>query len=392
MAHCPYCSTEVNNDEQYCIKCGRELPTDLEERLRQKREERASTSFFHKWWLLPIGALFLAVLLFTGTYFYLDAQTSKAKELYENGALLAVEGHYSDAKELFEQAMEVKGNFSEAQDTAKFMDIAINIQQQLTSAKKLMDEGAYQQAVDITKQAENKLKHYNGQVVSLLLEDILATRNEVKTAEVEKQLVDKPTIEDLKLLLWQVESIQSEKAQELASEIRKRLVDHTYSSANELLKVKQFNTALGVVKDGLKYAPDNEKLTSMKTTIEKEKVAFETEQRKRIEQAMNAAEQEYERNKNDAIEIISIETQLEEYGGLVVRGIIESVATVPIYSVSVSYKLLNEDKEVMEENEVYLYPETLYPNEIGQFEINHFDIEEELTAEIETVKWFLDSQ
>ncbi|QHS22073.1 zinc ribbon domain-containing protein [Virgibacillus sp. MSP4-1] len=384
MAHCPFCGTEVKQGEEYCINCGKEMPTDLAERIPKNQG-------FNKWWFLPIGALFLAILVFIGYYFFLSSQENQALETYKKADKVAVDGNFQQAKKLYKEAQQYKSEFPAAVQNAQFMDIAMSIQQQLNSAKNLQEENAFQQAIKITKQAEEDLQNYNGEVVDKLLDQLVKTRNEIKTAEVKERLSQEPSVEELKLLLWEAEGIQTDKARNITKKIRTRLVNYTYTKANESLKSNHFTDAMAIIEDGLRYAPESEKLQSLKTTIEKEKVAFETEQQKRIEQAINAAEQEYKLNKNDAIEMVSIEAKKDDFGDLIVSGTLKSVATVPIYSVSVSYNLLDKNGEIVETNEVYIYPDTLYPEEEGNFEFTHYEMDKELKAEVDQVKWFLDS-
>ncbi|MRG85593.1 zinc-ribbon domain-containing protein [Salinibacillus xinjiangensis] len=383
MPHCPYCGTEVKNEEQFCINCGKELPNDLSSRLSNKG--------FNRWWFLPMGTLLVSILLLIGFYFLLSYQENKAIDTYYNGENMALEGKFQQAKDLFSEALDKKENFSAARQNVQFMDIAISIQNQLHSANNLMQEEAYVQALTITKNAEEELQNYDGKVVNKLLNKLIDKRNEIKTEELKFNLNQDPSIEDLKVLLWQAESIQNEEAKSITKDIRTRLVNFTYTKANESLKLRQFSDAMTIIEDGLRYAPESEKLNSLKTTIEKEKVAFETEQQKRISQAMDAAEKEHQLNKNDAIEIVSISSSMDEFGDLIVKGKLKSVATVPIYSVSVSYQLVNEDDEVVESNEVYTYPDTLYPDEEGNFEFTHYEIDQEYKAKIDKIQWFLES-
>ncbi|WP_228550122.1 zinc ribbon domain-containing protein [Salinibacillus xinjiangensis] len=338
-----------------------------------------------------MGTLLVSILLLIGFYFLLSYQENKAIDTYYNGENMALEGKFQQAKDLFSEALDKKENFSAARQNVQFMDIAISIQNQLHSANNLMQEEAYVQALTITKNAEEELQNYDGKVVNKLLNKLIDKRNEIKTEELKFNLNQDPSIEDLKVLLWQAESIQNEEAKSITKDIRTRLVNFTYTKANESLKLRQFSDAMTIIEDGLRYAPESEKLNSLKTTIEKEKVAFETEQQKRISQAMDAAEKEHQLNKNDAIEIVSISSSMDEFGDLIVKGKLKSVATVPIYSVSVSYQLVNEDDEVVESNEVYTYPDTLYPDEEGNFEFTHYEIDQEYKAKIDKIQWFLES-
>ncbi len=384
MAYCPYCGTVVKEEEQYCIHCGKALPKDYAERTVPVRKR-------NRWWFLPIGTATVFVLLFIGLYVYSNYEKDRALSAYNEGVQLAKDGKFEQAKETFETALDKDKALRPAAQNAQFMDIALSIQEKLSSAKVLLEEQSFQSALSLLDEAEQQLKNYDGFLVDNLLNRILTLNSQIQMEELKYKLNQKPTIQELKILLWESETIQTEEAKELTNDIRDRIVDYTYTTANESMKAKQYLDAIEIVEEGLRYAPNNEKLDSLKTTIEKEKVAFETEQQQRIQQAMDAAEQEYERNKNNAVEVISIETAKDEYGDLVVNGVIKSVATVPIYSISVEYNLVDLDGEVVESNVVFTYPDTLYPDEEGKFEFTHYDIDKELLAEIVKVQWFLDS-
>ncbi|TCT18075.1 zinc ribbon protein [Melghiribacillus thermohalophilus] len=386
MAHCPNCGTEVKNEELYCVKCGEKLPEDL-----NRRVAAPSSTGFNKWWVIPITTFVVSILLIIGYYFLLENQITKARQTYAKGVELAEDGQFSEARDTFLDALKYKDKFPAASQNAQFMEIAEEIRRLLNSSDQLKKDGEYQEALNLITDAEGKLNNYKGTVVNQLLDQIVQQRNDIKVAQLTYKLEQKPSVQDLKSLLWQAEAIQSEEANEIVQSIRKRIIDYSYSNANEKLKMNQFSDALAFVEDGLKYAPDSSKLKSLKTTIEKEKVAFETEQQQRIQQALNAAEKERERNKNDAVEIVSVQTKLDDYGDLVVKGEIKSVATVPIYSVTVIYHLIDKDGHTQLTNEVYVYPDTLFPDETGNFEFTHYDIDEELKADVEKVTWFLDS-
>ncbi len=385
MNYCPYCGTPVKDEELFCIHCGKELPKDIGERNQNKKR------WFNKWWFLPIGSILLLLIVFIGLHFFQMSEEEKAIQAYEKGVELALNKDFSQAKQSFKEALDNRKNFKAATHNYQFMDIAISIDEMLNSAEVLMKEQSFQPGLTLIEDAENLLNNYDGELVDLLLHSIVELRNDIQTKELHYKLEQKPSIEELKILLWQAESIQTNEAKGLTNDIRNRIVDYTYSTANEFLQQNQYSDAIAIVNDGLRYATNNEKLESLKRTIEKEKVAFETEQEQRIQQAMDAAEQEQERNENDAIEIISIQSKLDEYGDLIVSGAIKSVATVPIYSISIEYNLLDENEDPVDTNTVFTYPDMLYPNEEGKFEFTHYGMKEELHAEIVKVQWFLDS-
>ena len=149
--------------------------------------------------------------------------------------------------------------------------------------------------------------------------------------------------------------------------MKEQIVNYSYNQANDALQENQFSLALSIANDGLRYVPESERLESLKTTIEKQKVAFETEQQQRIKQALTQYEIEQENNENNAIELIQMDL-IDSKNEITVLGELKSVATVPIYSVSIKYSIYNNEDELMLENEAFLYPETLYPEKTGKFE------------------------
>ncbi|WP_238323678.1 zinc-ribbon domain-containing protein [Virgibacillus salexigens] len=386
MLHCPYCGTSIKEDENYCIKCGKLLPEDRYNRITNKK-------WINRNWKFPLfitaGIILSSIIL----YVTLEINSAKAKELYNEGEEKVLDQEYKEAKELFQQAINHKANFQQAHFSLEFMDIAIEIRSSLEQATKLSEEGNYQEALSVINQSESKLNDFNGSAVNNLIETITQQRNAIKLQQVQQSLAKNPNIDKLKVLLWDVASIDSEKAEPITKNIRNQIIDYTSTKANEQLNNKQFTDAQLIVEDGLKYAPDSEKLLSLQTTIDKEKVAFETAQQKRIEQAMTSATKEKQVNETDAIEMLSIDITDDEQGNLVVKGEVQSVATIPINSIMIEYALLTENGNELTTNEVYVYPDELYPEEKGKFEFTHFDIEHKgknVQPKVKKITWYTD--
>jgi len=387
MGHCPYCGTKTNEDESFCIHCGKSLPNDLKERSQEHQSKG-----FNRWWIIPISVFFLSIIALGSMYVFFEQKTTQAKEKFNQGESLALNGNYDEAQDHFNEALNLSYQFPAAIANKQFLKVAKLVKKDLNEAQNMQEEQNFQKALEVIDKAEKRLKNYNGEAVKHLVNEITEARNQTKLSHLQFVMEEQPSIDELKTLLWRAEAIQHEEARVIADQIRNRIVSHAFSTANEKLKQRQYTKARSIVEEGLRYAPDSEKLQSMKTTIEKEKTAFEVAQKDRIEQAMIAAEKEREINKKDAVEIINVETTLDEYGDLVVEGKIKSVATVPINSVSIKYELFDDDDEVVLENDVFTYPDTLYPDEIGKFEFTHYDVNEELEIKKEEIipTWFID--
>ncbi|WP_188454635.1 zinc-ribbon domain-containing protein [Virgibacillus oceani] len=386
MPHCPYCGTKVKEDELYCINCGRQQPNDVYDRLGIKKQ-------FNKLWYVPI---FITIfLLFTSGIYYLFLQnkTAEAKELYEQGEKSALEGDYKEAKELFQDAFNHKQNMTEAKVSRDFMGNVQKLQAKLQDAQEQVENQEFQKALSFINEAEKLLKNFNGTIVTELINTIVSQRQSTKIEQLNYELQQSPTIDDLKILLWEADAIKNDEAKAITATIRNQIIDYSFSKASELLNKKQFSDASIMVDDGLKYAPESDKLQSLKTTIDKEKIAFETAQQQRIEQAISTAAEEQKLNENDAIELVSVKAESDEQGKLVVKGKVKSIATIPINSVQIEYSLATKNGEEFLTNEIYVYPDTLYPDETGKFEFTHFDIdkkEKDIDIKVNKIKWYTD--
>lgn len=385
MFYCPYCGIKVKDNEHYCLNCGEQLPDDIDKRFKPRKK-------FNQRWFMPLSLFIFLILLLPPFYFLLQHQNTQAKFYFEQGEASILAQDYSTALDHFEKALSYKNNFYDADISLTFANYAIEIDSLLTEALQHLEELNFAEALSSVNEAEDKLKNFHGPAVSDLINHILSIRNDIHISQINYYLDHDPSIDILKNLLWEAESIQNEEAERLTELIRNQIIDYTFSKASEKLNNKQFNDAQLLVEDGLKYAANSEKLLSLQTAIGKEKTAFEITEQQRIEQAIDMAEEERELNEQDAVQLEQIELDQNEQGRIVVQGEVKSVATIPIHSISISYTISDPYTEIVE-NTVFIYPEKLYPDETGKFEFTHYDIEEDLEkidVKVNTIKWYTD--
>ncbi|MFD2043930.1 zinc ribbon domain-containing protein [Ornithinibacillus salinisoli] len=387
MLYCPYCGSGIKEEESYCISCGKKLPGDIDDRLEHRKR-------FNRLWFIPIASVIIFVVGISIFYLFLQNQSSLAKDYYEQGEKKLVDEDFEEAKELFNYAIKHKSNFTQAINALNFVDQAKAVKTAIQNANDEVDDENFQDALSLLNSAESTLKNYNGSAVINLVDELVFYRNEIKIEQVRSILEQNPTIDELKTLLWEADALKQNDAELIVENIRNQIIDFTFSKASEQLSNKQFTDAQTIVEDGLKYAPDSVKLGSLKTTIEKEKISFEVTQQQRIEQAINAEAEERESNENDAIELVSVEIENDQQGNIVVKGEVKSIATDPVNSVLIDYSLLKSEETEFLSNEVYVFPDTLYPEETGEFEFTHYDINEknldEIDINVNTITWYLD--
>src|SRR5690554_2258922 len=101
MKYCPQCGMKTYENEKFCVSCGAELPQDIEERKKVKKE-------FNKWWLVPISTLIFFLLFSIGFHFYLSHINKLAVSACEEGIELALNGDFDQSKEKFVQSLNYK--------------------------------------------------------------------------------------------------------------------------------------------------------------------------------------------------------------------------------------------------------------------------------------------
>lgn len=385
MLYCPNCGIVVKEQENFCLNCGEQVPKNIEQRFEHIKR-------FNRLWFLPLTIFLLFLIAIIPFYFFLDQKNAKARELFERGEQEILNEEYETAKSYFEEALTYRDDFLEAQTALRFSNHAIEISEQLAEVSTYLDQAAFQEALNIVNEAENTIRNYHGQAISDFIQYMLILRNDINTARINEELMNRPSIETLKNLLWEAEAIQTEKAEEISQYIRDEIVDYTFSKASEKLNSKQFTDSRVLIEDGLKFVPQSEKLHSFRSTIDKEQTAFEIDEQQRIEQAINIAEEEREHNEQSAVKLDKINVSTDDQNRIVVKGKVVSNATIPVHSIAIKYSLKYEEEDFIE-NKVFVYPETLYPDETGKFEFTHYEESYELSdikIDVKKIQWYTD--
>ncbi len=377
---CSNCGNKLQMNDQYCETCGAK-------RLSTVESTKSNMKQWH--WLIPMIAFLLAVICLSGYLFTEHKKTHSAMEAFKKGETAALEGEYKEARKYFKEALALRSKFPAAKENMELVNSAIEIKERLHIAAKHQNDQEFNKSYEQLEKAEGILSTYSGKVADSIGTDIRNTRMNVKVTEISHEMKGKSKLEELEPILVKAEKLDLKEAEEIAEEIRDRIAEIAFAQANDLLTDHQFTAALASVKKGLYHKPKNEKLINLKSTIQNEQAAFEKAEEKRYEQALIAASKEKEHNLNDALEVTSIKAKFNDLGDLIVKGSVISKATVPITSVSISYSLMDDKKRVYDENEVYISPDVLYPDEIGTFEYTHYLIDKELNVEFNEANWYL---
>ncbi|MGV3489113.1 MAG: FxLYD domain-containing protein [Tuberibacillus sp.] len=338
---------------------------------------------------MPLFILLFACIGLGSYYYYQQNLTNKAMESFKKGEQLALKGDYKGAGIAFDEALKYRPHFPNALLNKKIVNIGLDIESDLETAVDQQKEKKYDQALTTIERATQKLRGYRGKIVDQIKQSISKAKISATVGKLRQEMEGKNSIADLAPILSKAEDLNIPEAKEIVKQIRGQIVEIAYSEANKELNLKNFSSAMEKVDDGLKYDPNNEKLLALKKAIEKAKEAYEKEENDRIQNALLKAQDELQHNKYNAIELISINATLDEYGNVEVTGKVKSTATVPISTISVSYTLYDKSGKAYDTNEVIVLPDTLNPGGEGTFDYTHFNVNEPLTVKATNFKWYL---
>ncbi|SEN65684.1 hypothetical protein SAMN04488134_101572 [Amphibacillus marinus] len=360
MAYCPSCGARVNDHELFCVTCGGKLPQDLYERIGEKKR-------FSQVFKLPLISLVIVIVIAIGVGIFSYFQREQAQGYYENAEEAIWEGDYQLAFQFATDALNKHSQFPEAVILQQFSALAFSTLDDIEQTE------GFQDKVQLIQQTQTELDLYQGEIATDFQELLRQQLSTIQLTSIQQKLDGQPDPEDLPAILWEAEGIQGPDGYEFVQTIRNQISAYTLSQANHLLQGNQFSEAKTLVENGLYYIPNDEKLQSLLANIKTEQASFQFDLETRMEQAFSAYEQEVEINQNQAIDLIDISFVETEQGHLTVSGELTSVATVPISTIQVHFHLLDHNDEILEDNQVFVHPDILYPGENGQFDFTYFD-------------------
>ncbi|TCP58158.1 hypothetical protein EV586_102610 [Tumebacillus sp. BK434] len=388
---CNHCGGEISEGDRYCTHCGQQVstanvkseqldPTELVVAKLQKR----------KVWWMPIAATFVAVLAIGGMNLYEKKVNSSVATYLQKGEALALEGKFQEAIPVFEQGLSlrpkhetIKADLSWAKQGQKIVD-------QLSKANEQLKQKQYGKAQALIEAATKDAGVFHAPLGDVIHKKVTHQKNALTIAQVKHEMANKKTIEEVAPLLLKLEPIESPEAKEAASEVQTKLVEITLAQAHDYLKNKQFSSALSTVDQALSYVAENSKLLAYKKDIAKQQVEFEQQQQTRIEQAMLAAAKEDEKNRTNAVEVLTTNGSLSEWGGFTVKGEVRNIATRNISMIEVYYSVYDISGQEMDQGSTFVYPYYLEPGETGMFESTVYGNEDGKSFKITNITWYLE--
>jgi tetratricopeptide (TPR) repeat protein len=375
--YCSNCGMEIELGDQFCRGCGNSLGET------QKQPKDRS-------WLL---LLFVAILVggaVTSYYFYERSLNTKVEVMRKQAEELALAGKLEQASQLLNRAYKLRPYHQTIQLDRNLVAQGLEVEAQLRDAKVFLGKQEFSRAQTLLARAERIAQNGKGPFYEMLAQKVVGQRDLVTIAQLGQQVKTKKTIVDLASLLSRASALKHPQAKELCNQIRSKIANLAYSNASDFLKRNSFDEAIAAVDQGLEYDAGNRKLVTFKKTITDRRDAFLEEEEQRMEEAWLAAAQEEERNRIEAIELLSFDGSVDEDDDFLLEGQVRNIATRTVSSVWIYYQVLDADGDVVAEDQVRVSPYYLSPKEKGTFHDVQYGLTNGARVKIIRITWRLE--
>lgn len=418
---CHQCGQPIEADHRFCKNCGtelnpltdeQELHKDVHETLvsemsdqqvkHQQIEEIAKTTTENKKnkkelpftkilvWLIPVVTCIAVGASLLGYYMYEKSMNDRVLALKSDAETAALEGHLTKAEVYLEEALELRPHYETLKDMILEVQKAHVFSEDLNTVFTFIESQQYKEAEEHLNHLEELMSEETGPLFHSILGKMDEAQTIITVGIIKEELDELDSVAALHDKLQMIEGLSTAEGEEVKKQILTKIVKLTMDHATVKLDEKHFTEALNIVNHGLEYVPNDDKLLAMKERIQQEQLAFEQAEQQRIEQAMEAAARQDLINRTEAVEVLNIETVLDDYGDLYIYGSVKNVATRPISSITIEYSLYHGDGLYFDSGVTYVFPYFLAPGEEGMFEEVIYFVNEDVSVQIDNITWYLD--
>lgn len=324
-------------------------------------------------------------------YQYENKVNEQVLRLQVESKAAALAGHYDQALELIEEAIQARPQFRALAEDQEIVHHAAELE-------RLSDEIRARLTSGDTDAAESELNHLkselNGRkepIYDKLKEKADGYSMELTLLELTDDFHSISTIEEHGEMLNVVGGLIGQEAESLRTRIIDGIRSITFAEAEYMLGRRNYSGALSVCNKALTWVKDDAELLVLKERIKAEKETYEREEHRRIEQAMENAAEEDLLNQTDALEVLAVEYNFDEYGNLTINGSLKSKATRSIYNVQIAYSVRGESGELLATGTSNAVPDYVEPGEEMAFNALVPGVYDSyVVVEVKDIEWDLD--
>jgi tetratricopeptide (TPR) repeat protein len=417
--YCHHCGKKQTEDAVYCSKCGKQLleeedagaaigsemaaglseaAASLEtepingEKTILPNESRKQIGGRSAWtWLTPVALAAVTTASVFTYYIYQSGINDKVIKLQTQAKSEALAGKYKEALATLKEAAEARPDFAAIQADAAIVTHAAELEQSVAAAGEQIGEHKLSEAEQMLERVKDGLKGHSEPVYAKVKEQLEASNLKLNVIKLTDELVELKTVDELAAKLNVANHLDGEEAAAVREQIVAKIVDVSYSQAEALLEQRNYTDALTVTAIALTFAKDDERLTALEKRINQEQAQYEKTEQQRLEQAMQKAAKEDLKNQTAAVEVVHIETTLDEFGDVTIEAELKNAATRPIYSVKVEYTVYDSGGHEVGSGTAEVSPDYIEPGEKMSFTATVYGVYvENTTVVVDHATWHLD--
>lgn len=396
--YCHKCGSKIVEGSRFCANCGTKLDQendvnhleDVESQLESREGRRNQSTKNLVMLLIPTISLFLVGGGVYGYYTHESNLNENVMSLKASAERYAVDGDYDKAVKELDKAIELRPSYGILKDTKAVVIKADEFSERLDEVSLLIKRKKWNEASQKIALLDRDLAKEQGPLFEVISKKVKEKDVTATVGKIKLEIDQLDTVEDLISKLSVLTSLTSEEAKATQQQIVKKIVQLTIKEAEVQLTNKEFSKAIATIEKALNYSKDHNELVAFKERIERERFKFEEAEQQRLEKAMEAAEKEDLVNRTAAVEVLKLESVVDEYGDLYITGEVKNLATTSIYGITIFYKIYDGMGNLYDEGSRTVYPYTLNPGENGFFEDIHYGINKDVYVEVDNISWYLE--
>jgi tetratricopeptide (TPR) repeat protein len=342
-------------------------------------------------WLVPIMLAIVTGGSLFGYYLYQLGINDRVVQLHAKAKEEALAGKYAEAQALLKEALTVRPGFAAAKKDAAVVDHVAALSQSIAAVGKQLEEQELSEAEESLEPLKSELKGHTEPIYAKVKAQLGDFKVQLELKKLTEELADLNTVDELAAKLNVANHLEGEEASAVQEQILAKIVDISFKEAEALLKTKHYSDALEVTDKALEYAKDNEQLAALEKKINKAQSDYEKTEQQRLEHAMQQAAAEDLKNQTAAVEVIQIDSTLDEFGDLSITAELKNAATRPIYSITVKFKVYDEAGVEVGSGTAVAMPDYVDPGEKMSFTSTVYGINvENTTVVVDHATWYLD--
>ncbi|MDG5472941.1 hypothetical protein P6709_14400 [Jeotgalibacillus sp. ET6] len=335
---------------------------------------------------------FLIVLSLCGItivsfFFYEKWLNSQVIEWKTQGESDAFNHKWDEAEELLQQAYETRPGVEGVEASLEAVKDAKEFERRVERLSSHLDEEEIEKAeIEMNKMIE-KMEASQNELYFLYKDKLIELRDKSVVLGIQNDIEHPLSMQALAGKLLEISDMESDAAVQVKSRIKEKISKAAIAEAREKMESYRFSEALNIVEIGLGYTSDHEDLLTFKSEIKEARLAYQTEEYDRLQEAMKEAEREDHFNRTESVSIKEWDVITSEPGTIELMGKVENRGTRQIKDIRLTWGVFNAKDELVTESTVSVTPSNLMVNEEGEFKDSIKLEGEELNAEIMNITW-----